>query len=108
MLGMESDYTARSLGYESAGDFLADPHPEHRTLETYDLIFAPPPPLAVTTAGHRLLHDWLDTYHQDLDIRAEARDALWDGDWMADDTHLTRDATVLIFDTLHRLEAASK
>ncbi len=108
MLGMESDYTARGLGYESADRFLEDPHPEHRNLETYDLIFAPPPPLAVTTAGHRLLHDWLDCNHQDLDIRAEAGDALWDGDWMADDTHLTAAATVLIFDTLERLEAASQ
>ena len=108
MLGMESDYTARSLGYESADRYLEDPHPEHRNLATYDLIFAPPPPLPVTTAGHRLLHDWLDCNHQDLDIRDEARDALWDGDWMADDTHLTKAATVLIFDTLHRLEAASQ
>ena len=108
MLGMESDYTARGLGYESADHYLADPHPGHRDLEAYDRISAPPPPLAVTTAGHRLLHDWLDCNHQDLDIRAEARDALWDGDWMADDTHLTKAAAVLIFDTLQRLEAASK
>ncbi len=105
---MESDYTATSLGYQSADHYLADPTPEHRNLATYDLIFAPPPPQAVTIAGDRLLRDWVDTYHQDLERRAEARDALWDGDWLADDTHLTEAATVLIFDTLHRLEAASK
>lgn len=108
MLIMESDYTARSLGYESADRFLKDPRPEHRNLETYDLIYAATSPLAVTAAGHRLLRDWLDTNHQDLTRRAAATDALWDGDWMADATHLTRAATTLIFDTLDRLEAASK
>lgn len=108
MLDMESDYTARTLGYESAGHFLEDPHPEHRNLETYDLIFASPSPEAVTTTGHRLLQNWLAAYHQDLNIRAAATDTLWDGDWMADDTHLTREATILIFVTLDRLEAASK
>ena len=108
MLNMESDYTARTLGYESAAQFLEDPQPEHRNVETYDLIFAPAVLQAVTTAGHRLLRDWTDANHQDLDRRAEALDALWAGDWMADDTRLTREATVLIFDTLERLEAASK
>jgi hypothetical protein len=113
MTGMESDYigqhyTARGLGYEDADRYLEDPRPEHRNLETYDLIFAPRPPLAITIAGKRLLRDWLDCNHQDLDTRAEARDALWDGDWMLHDTRLTHDATVLIFETLDRLEAASR
>lgn len=108
MSGMESDYTAASLGYESADHYLEGPRPEHRNLETYDLIFAAPPRQPVTIAGNRLLHDWLDTNHRDLDRRDEALDALWDGGWMADDTSITKEATVLIFDTLDRLEAASR
>jgi hypothetical protein len=109
MLGMESEYTARSLGYESVDHYLEDPRPEHRNLETYDLIFARPPPLAITIAGKRLLRDWIATGNpRDPEEQAAARDALWDGDYMADDTHLTREATILMFDTLDRLEAASR
>ncbi len=105
---MESDYTAMSIGYESADDYLAGPRPEHRNLETFDLIFAARPPLAVTAKGNRLLRDWADAGHLDLERRAAAVDALWDDDWMADDTHLTLEASILLFDTLDRLEAASR